>query len=278
MRYLAVTCMMLASLSAAVAQMTHEETVVRTAYAKLSYAVDLETAMRAVRHNPKITYAQLAQAVARESLTFRLSDFSVGDIASLPQDHKYYEFFPDIRNGGDVIDVASVTETFTEEIHGPPHVKTETSMNVARPRWSHGPLGPIPDVTVAEELPIMNRESGLSVPLTRYCTYTVTVTFEGRSRTYRAAFYFGPQGQPDSGDMVVALGGGALPELLVKSIYPQVLVETTMWGTNPAVRAFLEANQRSNETCRRGEACCDLSALQCGVLSTDLNTELGRQP
>jgi hypothetical protein len=70
MRYIAVTCVILMSVSMAVAQMTHEETVVRTAYAKLSYAVDLETAMRVVRHNPNITYAQLTQEVAKESLTF----------------------------------------------------------------------------------------------------------------------------------------------------------------------------------------------------------------
>jgi len=274
MRYLAVTCVLLTSLSTAGAQMTHEETVVRTAYAKLSYAVDLETAMRAVRRNPKITYAQLTQEVAKESLTFRLSDFSCADIASV-LDQKYSEAFHDIRDGGDVIDIASVTETFSEEIPGPPHVKTETSMNVARPRWSHGPLGPVPDGTVAEALPIMNRESGLSVPLVRYCAYTVTVTFEGRSRTYQADFFFGPEGQPDSGDMVVALGGGALPELLVKPVYPQVLIEPTAYGKNPTVRAFLEANQRSDATCRRGEACCDLSVLQCGVYSADLKG--GRQ-
>jgi hypothetical protein len=266
MRYIAITCMILASISAASAEMSHEETMVRTAYAKLSYAVDLETAMRAVRHNPKITYAQLAQEVAKESLTFRLSNFSVGDIASLPQNHKYYEFFPDIRDGGDVIDIGNVAETLTEEKDG---LKTETRMDVAQPRWSHGPLGDLPDLTLAQALPIMEQESGVP-SLVRYCTYNVTVTFEGRSRTYRAAFYFGPQWQPDAGDMVVALGGGALPELLVKPVYPQVLVETTMWGKHPAVRAFLEANQRSNETCRSGEACCDLSALQCGIYSADL--------
>jgi hypothetical protein len=54
MRYLAVICLLLASLQeAAIAQMTHEETVVRTAYAKLSYAVDLETAIQAVRHTQR---------------------------------------------------------------------------------------------------------------------------------------------------------------------------------------------------------------------------------
>jgi hypothetical protein len=147
MRYLVVACVILASISAAAAEMSHEETMVRTAYAKLSYAVDLETAMRAVRHNPKITYAQLAQEVAKESLTFRLSNFSVGDIASLPQNHKYYEFFPDIRDGGDVIDIGNVAETLTEEKDGLKNRNSygrSTTTLVARPSWrSSGPhLGP----------------------------------------------------------------------------------------------------------------------------------------
>jgi hypothetical protein len=272
MRHIVVVCTLLASLfgRAATAQrtMTSEEATVRTVYAKLSYAVDLETAIRAVRHNPKITYAQLTQEVAKESLTFHLSDFSVGDISSV-LDQKYSQVFHDIRDGGNVIDITSVTETFTEE--NKPGVKTETSMNVAQPRWSHGPQGPVPDLTVAEALPIMERESGISA-LMRYCTYTVTVAFEGRSRTYQTQFFFGPEGQGEvnPGDMVVALGGGMLQELLVKPVYPQVLLKTDTYGKNPALREFLEVNQRSNATCQRGEACCDLSALQCGVYSSDL--------
>lgn len=263
-----VICLLLAPVSAIAADnMTHEETVVRTAYAKLSYAVDLETAMRAVRHNPKITYAQLTQEVAKESLTFHLSNFSVADIASV-LDQKYSKVFHDIRDGGNVIDIASVAETFTEEKDG---VKTETRMDVALPRWSHGPLGPVPDSTVAEMLPAMERESGISA-LMRYCTYEVTVDFEGRSRTYQAQFYFGPEGQGEAipGDMVVALGGGTLQELLVKPVYPEVILKTATYGRNPALREFLGVNQRSNATCRPREACCDLSALQCGVNSADL--------
>lgn len=273
MRYLITICVLfLTSLAvgqqAAAASMTHEEQTVRTVYAKLSYAVDLETAIRAVRHNPRITYAQLTREITKESLTFRLSDFSVVDMSSV-LDQKYAKVFNDVRNGGDVIDIASVTETFTEE--NKPGVKTETSMNVARPRWSHGPLGPVPDGTVAEMLPAMERESGISA-LMRYCTYTVTVTFEGRSLTYEGYFFFGPEGQGEAipGDMVVALGGGTLQELLVKPVYPQVLVKTAAYGKNPALREFLEVNQHSNTTCKRGEACCDLYALQCGIYSADL--------
>jgi hypothetical protein len=251
--------------------MTHEETVVRTAYAKLSYAVDLETAIQAVRHNPKITYAQLTQEVAKEALTFRLSDFAVGDIASVA-DQKYAQVFSDIRDGGDVVDVASVTETYTDETNG---ADITTSMNVARPRWSHGPKGPVPDGTVAEMLPDMERGAGISA-IMRYCSYTVTVGFEGRSRTYRADFFFGPEGQGEvvPGDMVVALGGGTLYELLTKPVYPQVLLKTTHYGKNPVLREFLEVNQRNNPACRGGEACCDLSALQCGIYSADLKASL----
>jgi hypothetical protein len=273
MKYLVTICVLfLTSLAArqqaAAAGMTHEEQTVRTVYAKLSYAVDLETAIRAVRHNPKITCAQLTQEVTKDSLTFNLSDFSIADISSV-LDRKYAEVFHDIRDGGNVIDITSVTETFTEE--NKPGVKTETSMNVAQPRWSIGPRGAVPDLTVAEALPIMERESGISA-LMRYCTYTVTVAFEGRSRTYQAQFFFGPEGQGEvnPGDMVVALGGGMLQDLLVKPVYPEVLLKTAQYGKNPALREFLEVNQRSNATCKHGEACCDLSALQCGTYSADL--------
>ncbi len=259
------------ALVASATDMSQEETIVRTAYAKLSYAVDLETAIRAVKHNPKITYAQLAQEVAKEALTFSLSDFSCNDISSV-LDQKYAQVFSDIRDGGDVVDIGSVTESYTEETNG---AKTETSMNVAAARWSHGPNGPVPEGTVAEMLPAMERESGISA-LMRFCTYTAAVTFEGRSRTYRANFFFGPdgQGQVTPGDMVVALGGGTLQELLSKPVYPQVLLKTARYRNNAAMRAFLNGNQHSNASCKRGDACCDLSALHCGVYGADLEGSL----
>lgn len=268
MRYLAVL-LCLYALSASAADMSREETIVRTAYAKLSYAVDLETAIRAVKHNPKITYAQLTQEVAKEALTFSLSDFSCDDISNV-LDQKYAQVFSDIRDGGDVIDIGSVTETYTDETN--PGAITKTSMNVAVARWSHGPKGPVPDLTVAQALPIMEQESGIS-SLTRYCPYTVTVTFEGRSRTYRADFFFGPEGQDEAspGDMVVALGGGTLKEFLTRPVYPQVFLRIARFnGNNSVIREFLNENQQSNATCKRGEACCDLAALHCGVYSADL--------
>ncbi len=76
MRYLAVICMMLASISSASAtEMTHEETMVRTAYAKFTYAVQqqaigrlaVEADNRGVpNQEPSLTSAQrLAAAQSR---------------------------------------------------------------------------------------------------------------------------------------------------------------------------------------------------------------------
>jgi hypothetical protein len=111
------------------------------------------------------------------------------------------------------------------------------------------------------------------VLLVSLSAFAVDMTPE--EQTIRTAYYFGLDGKVAPGDMVVALGGGTLAELLVKPVYPQALVETAMFGKNSAIREFLETNQRSNATCRHGEACCDLSVLQCGVYSPDLKA--GRQ-
>ncbi len=83
MRYLAVTCIMLVSISAAVAQMTHEETVVRTAYARLSFAVDLNTVFTAAQANPNIDPAALLIQIEQKGLRFTLSEFSVGNLADI---------------------------------------------------------------------------------------------------------------------------------------------------------------------------------------------------
>jgi hypothetical protein len=113
MRYLAVTCMMAACLSAApvtgqdplanvigqravvpvgkplvVGDMTHEETVVRTAYAKFAYASEQDTmdqlAMEvnnvALQHRKEYAGLTGHQRLTAARVTFTLTDFVVGNI------------------------------------------------------------------------------------------------------------------------------------------------------------------------------------------------------
>jgi hypothetical protein len=67
MRFLTVFYVLLVSLSAFAVDMTPEEQTIRTAYAKLSYAVDLETAIGAVKPIRKSPTPNLLKTWPREA-------------------------------------------------------------------------------------------------------------------------------------------------------------------------------------------------------------------
>ncbi len=262
MRYLAVLCVMLASLSGAVAQMTHEETVVRTAYAKLSFAVDINTAYTAALTKPATSPADLAEQVEHSGLRFTLSNFTVGNLADIA--NQPYELLGQYPDGQDVI-YTSLATVMHNDSHAFP-----VASELATAQWGQGPQGHAPRLTVAQMLPLMEQESGVS-PLLRYCTYTVTATLAGRSRTYKAAFLFGEKGKAAPADAVIALGGGALAPFISRPVYPGVLLQTSLWK-NQSVRNFVVTTQRFETSCKAGsgEVCCDTDKLQCGVPAADL--------
>jgi hypothetical protein len=270
MRYLAATCLLLASLSASAANTTPEEAAVRNAYAKLAFAVDVNTAYRAVLANPKISSTALAKQVELKGLRFKLSDFTVGDLSSVAS-LRYKDVFGQYPDGQDVITTTVDTENFGE---GPEDKPVTVSTETAIAEWTAGPFGNQPDYTVAKMLPIMEHESGVS-PLLRYCTYTVTATLGERSRTYQAEFFFGPNGQAAPGDVVVGLGGGALEHFINHPVFPNILLQTSLWGKSAALRSFVLTNQKTKASCKAGDACCNAATLQCGVYSADV---IGRQP
>jgi hypothetical protein len=210
--------------------MTHEEEVVRAAYAKLSYAVDIKTAFRAVQSNRAISPADLARQVELKRLRFQLSDFKVGNLTDVG-DTKYVDFAGQFPDGQDIVNTTIATETLTEE--GSPTASTDSAVA----EWGRGPSGIPPFLTMRESLHLIEEESGVK-PLLRYCTYTVKVTLEGRSRTYKTSFLFGSDGQVAPGDAVVGLGGGALAYFITHPIVPDVFLKTSL-AASPAVRSFL---------------------------------------
>jgi hypothetical protein len=256
-----MTASMLAS-----SDMTPDEAAVRSAYAKLSFAVDLNTAYQAVTANPNIDAAALAQQVEREGLRFKLSHFKCGDLAEIAK--QSYGVLGQYPDGQDVIMTSPVSSSLIEGTA--PEVLTE----MASATWAQGPNGTPPNATVGELLPIMEQESGVS-RLRRYCTFTATATLGGRSRTYQAHFLFGGENRIAPGDVVVAAGGGALETFISHPLYPDILLRTSLWN-KPAVHAFLMSTQRTETSCRVnvGDVCCNANTLQCGVASADLQ----RQP
>jgi hypothetical protein len=254
---------------------TPEEAVVRNTYAKLSYAVDLNTAYRIVQVNPKISPVELASQVELQGLRFKLSDFTVGNLADVA-DAKYADAFPPYDGDRqDEIHTAVETDKYGESAGVNYQDRgVAASMETATAKWGPAPIGKTPDWSVGQMIPELEREIGVS-PLLRFCSFTVTVTLAGRSRTYRASFLFGQNGKVAPVDPVAGIDGNDLAYFLQHSVYPDVLLRGARMSESPAIRGFLDANQRSGASCKSGDACCDAETLQCGVFSADL---LGRRP
>jgi hypothetical protein len=259
-----IICILLAPLAALAADMTNEETIVRTAYAKLAYASNLNTIYRASR-NHKISSEDLAKMVDEQGLHFTLSDFTVGNLSDIG-DTKYVDIAGQYPDGENVIHSHLVTVNVKE---GSRSVSSDT----ASAQWGPGQYATAPNLTIRAMMPILEQESGIS-PLVRYCAYTVTVSLQGKSRTYKAWFLFGDRGQVAPGDTVVDINGGALSHFTAHSVYPDILLQTSL-GKLPAVSSFLTATERAESSCPHGgDICCDVTTLACGVPAA----ELGRQP
>ncbi|MGB8579683.1 MAG: hypothetical protein WCD47_02580 [Candidatus Sulfotelmatobacter sp.] len=257
--------MLLAPLAALAADsMTHEETIVRTAYAKLAYAADLNTVYRASR-NHKITSEDMTKQIDAHGLHLTLSDFTVGNLSDIA-DKKYVDVAGQYPDGQDVIHAGLVTISVNNNNGQPVSSDTTTA------RWGPRQYALAPNLTIRALMPILEQESGIS-PLVRYCSYTVTVSLQGKSRTYKAWFLFGDNGQIAAGDTVLGSNGGALNYFLDHPVYPDILLHTDL-GKIPAVNNFLAANARTEASCKHGDICCDAASLACGVAAA----ELGRQP
>jgi hypothetical protein len=270
MRNLVGLCAMLASLLGVTATaMTPEEAAVRNAYARLSYAVDIETVYRVTSANRDISSADLAQQVAQRGLSFKLSDFTVGNVSDIA-DANYLDHFSQYNSGQEVIQTTLKTHNYIED-------GATTSMQAIEVKWGPGPTlhgtdDPLLNYTVKQAVPVIEEE--LHVPsVVRYCTYTVTASLEGRSRTYKAVFFFGSNNEVAPVDPTVGTTGNDLQYFILHPVFPNILLLTNV-ASLPAVHEFLAANQQTASSCKSGDACCDAETLRCGVLSSDL----GRRP
>ncbi len=261
MRYLAVICMMLASISAAVAQMTHEETMVRTAYARLSYAAQLrvvaEDAMGTTHaaHNKSELKAQIANLAPQ----FQIDNVVVGNLSTFAG-ISWEQLVT--KPNGDLIDVISsgVSPTFTTR-----NGTTKKSMFYVMTGWSsHSFERSWDGVSAAQgivEVPKLPSELCCG----SYASYRVRVTLEGRSRTYNALFLFGKDSKGNETIHMVdhVIGLGSLELVLTQSLYPEPLLET-YYREIPEISDWIAANtiSRTNEV---RDAYC--SQAGCGLPS-----------
>jgi len=181
MRYLAAL-LCLCALSASAAEMSHEETTVRTAYARLAYAVNIDNVFRAATSGPDHS--------TPPGLRFTLSNLTVGRLSDIAE-ASFVSRFPVVDETGEEIIHTSVHTVNWSEGEG--KANKSTSMEALQVNWGppptpEGPNGTVHTSSVKQMIPILEKE--WAVPgLRTYCLFTVTAALAGRSRTYQAVFF-----------------------------------------------------------------------------------------
>lgn len=271
-RILLMAALTLAVQGRANAQLTPEEKVVRVTYAKLRYAIKIGVIHDVVAKNSDVASAELESKIAANEISFELSNFASGpttDIAKRP-----YSSLVTKPNGEDILDVATVEFTSTEDLPATLEVR-ETREAGAKADWGTGQTvtgdWTVPFEQVAAGIDTQNRSKYL-----RYASYHVTVTYGGRSRGYNAMFLFGTGDFP-----VLALdnvtNNSALTSFVQKSVYPAILLESKL-SRKPAVANWLKSNQVRDPSCVAGQkqACCDATTQVCGPSEGDVRTSLNK--
>jgi len=254
------------------AQMVPEEKVVRTTYAKLAYAVKIGVIHEVLVKNSNPSLGELEDRLSAKELKFELSNFSSGPLTAITRRN-----FGDLVTkpaGEDVLDVSTGTYNHTDDLPATREVK-ETSETGAIASWSAGQnLAQDWNVPFEQMLPGTNSQNRTQYE--RYASYRVTVSFQGRSRSYNGMFLFG------SGDVpVLALdnvtNNSALIGLVDKSLYPAVLLESSI-ARKAGVIGWLKSQQVRDPACRSGQrrACCDPASLTCGVAAADVSSALDK--
>lgn len=248
----------------AVAQMTHEETLVRTAYAKYAYAVAqgaiTDVAIASVAHHNQPPAVRPPSG----TLTFTLSDFSVGNLRDILT-----------RN---ISEFVTARQGYVFAVDSGSQAYNDTRWHFLRVRWIDGGDGPPTDLTVADGYKLQWQGQEPQTRFERYAAYTVTVSYEQRSRTYKAMFLFGhdPSGNEQASPVDPITNNIGLAYALRDPLFPEMA--TTKLRTNQAVRDWLEANT-ADQTCAtdKHDVCCDLVRMRCGPGRTDLQNALSKR-
>lgn len=258
-----------------------EEALVRTAYARMSYAdevrIILDALQRVGRDKLWTANANLADTALASRLSFELDNFHFGKISAIA-DRKISEFDgAPSAIGGEVLDVTPSVYNYSVNNSPPKYVA------YLKFAWKSSPyqaLAPAEDWPVAGAL---KSEQFEEKKYTDYVTYTVTVTFRGKSRTYDAWMLFGldPHGKQQIYFMDSVVDPTAVLFAYEHSLYPAAFVETDL-HTVPFVDKWLHDNAQlcvaaHNDKDNRSDVCCDPQQGRCGVSQSSLLPRTSRQ-
>lgn len=246
-----------------------EEILIRTTYAKLSYADEVRILLDAVRAVDRdrlwATKADLVDAALYDRLNVQLSDFQFGRISDIATRRiADFDGSPSAI-GGEVLQITPSIFNYSAGNAPSKYVA------YAKFTWIPSRTQTLPEAESWPVAKVLQDEQFEGKVYSNYVTYTVAVTFAGKSRTYNAWMLFGAdeQGRQQIYFMDPVIDSTGVLFAAEHSLYPDALAETDLM-TVPFVNRWLYNSARSctaphNDKDNRADVCCDEQSGRCGA-------------
>lgn len=239
---------------------SHEEEVVRSAYAALSFLCSLDPVYQAASTGKDATQLQIDRAVSDAVPSFIIANVRTGTVASIASENWSTRFSPP-RNDDPVVLAGGAGEQYYTDPDIPGahwrfmkvHWSTDNS-------YTPGRLAEIQARTVGEAITsAAESQAWIAGKYSRYATFDVAVTFQGKTvGPYTATFLFG---RDANGGEVVApidavVAGQLLWEALRQNAYPSDLIRFPKLRENPVLNRWIQANTSGSCSSARSDLCC----------------------
>jgi hypothetical protein len=260
--------------------MSHEEEVVRNAYAKVELLCSLKPITQAgisQMSGSEVDQQLIGDKVKEATPSFELTDFNAGKVADIA-DEPWRQFVTPPPPGEKVLWGGLVTLPFSDN-------GNLTQWQAAEVRWNPGPTYYDPDEvrrlfdrsvreTIKEGTPYW---SNTPVTYTRYASFTVNATFQGHSSgPHKAIFFFGTDSHGMESIALNDLISGVQPlwDGIQSTQYPTGLLRSSLRDT-PTVASWTRANDMPTASCaptKGDDICC--SHGRCGISVANMNRDL----
>jgi hypothetical protein len=261
--------------------LSHEEQVVRTTYARVTFAAQLGMLWHAVEMNegwPGLNDGLALTKAMNEQVRFDLTDFKVGELKDIGNTASWTSlvegptdtlgiYFVEIPVGYTKNSKRQDFNITYADTAWKPATPSAIETHEERARTSLVP-------TVKEVLLSLRKPNG-GGEWSRYVSYSVVASLRERSISYHATFLFS-----QNGDEVLPLDyatGMGIAPFLKTNMYPFALVDTA-FREIPLVQSWVLSNEiKGCKKTNQPEVCCDPVMGRCGIASEDLQRSLGRE-
>ena len=243
---------------------SHEEEVVRSTYAALSFLCSLEPISNAAIEQNEVSQAKIDRQVSDSTPVFTITHVQTGTIASIASQNWATRFSVPDKDTPVVLAGNTINQDWSDPDTPAAHWR------FMRVHWdvdnSYTPerTAAMQAVTVGEAVEMNSTAAegtwiGRAATYTRYANFDVTIKFQNRTiGPYTASFFFGKDA---AGKEVVApqdalVSGQLLWDALHPAAYPTDLIKTPGLHKNAVLDRWVRANVSNACSSARSDLCC----------------------